>query len=366
MSVKAVAWVLDDLQGLKPGPSLVMLALADFADERNSCFPGQERIAARARCSRRSVIAYLKELQELGLVSVERRAYSHGASGVRRSSNRYILHVGKTYGLEDAKSAPSSKSAGHDESAKSALSSLECANAPLSKVQPVALKEPPVIEPPVPSPQPPKGLGEDPGAATPLGGAPDGAPGEESGDLDLDYVLEGLTPAQRGALLEALGANEISKPASDSLQQDQLVSLAREVLPAAMQAMGPASLAQVGEMISQRLEAGWTRGQLTAVLQGRELPTHVRSMVALVKARLRDDTPVESAPPAGMSMEPTTDSFASPWTHTLPDGRVITRRDLDGGAIFLDFSKARSQGLWRGDDRWEFAVVHGLEKYLMN
>ena len=89
VSVKAVAWVLDDLQGLKPGPTLVMLALADFADERNSCFPGQKTLAARARCSKRSVINYLKELQDLGLLSVETRFYSNGDSGIRRSSNHY-------------------------------------------------------------------------------------------------------------------------------------------------------------------------------------------------------------------------------------------------------------------------------------
>lgn len=149
MSVKAVAWVLDDLQGLKPGPTLVMLALADFADERNSCFPGQERIAARARCSKRSVITYLRELQELGLVSIESRFYSNGAKGIRRSSNRYILHVGKTYSLDDAKSAPTRKSPGRTKCAGFAPTSVESVNFGLSKVQPVALIDPPVIDPPV-------------------------------------------------------------------------------------------------------------------------------------------------------------------------------------------------------------------------
>ena len=146
MSVKAVSWVLDDLQGLKQGPSLVMLALADFADERNSCFPGQDRIAARARCSKRSVISHLKELEELGLISVERRTYSNGTGSIRRTSNRYVLHLDKAYSVEDAKSAPTRKRAGHAESAKPAPTSLEGANTPLSKVQPVALNEPPVIE----------------------------------------------------------------------------------------------------------------------------------------------------------------------------------------------------------------------------
>lgn len=94
MSVKAIAWVLDDLQALKPGPTLVMLALADFADERNSCFPGQERIAARARCSHRTVIHYLAELQALGLIEVETRTANDPDGEVHRLPNRYTLNVG--------------------------------------------------------------------------------------------------------------------------------------------------------------------------------------------------------------------------------------------------------------------------------
>ncbi|WP_147291511.1 helix-turn-helix domain-containing protein, partial [Corynebacterium senegalense] len=170
MSVKAVAWVLDDLQGLKPGPTLVMLALADFADERNSCFPGQERIAARARCSKRSVINYLRELQELGLISVESRTYSQGRGSIRRTSNRYILHVGKTYSLESAQSAPAKKPAGKSEDAESAPSNFQSAETRVSKVQPVAPKEPSVKEPPVP-PTPEGGRAAQPPGASPAGEA---------------------------------------------------------------------------------------------------------------------------------------------------------------------------------------------------
>lgn len=385
MSTKAVAWVLDDLQGLKPGPSLVMIALADFADERNSCFPGQDKIAKRARCSKRSVVAYLKELQSLGLISVERRVYSNGHSGVRRTSNRYILHVGKTYSLEDAKSAPSKESAGHNESARFAPSNFESANLPLSKVHPVALNEPPVIEPPVPSPQPPVESGETEWAAAPLGGAPDGAPGEGENSLDLGDVVAGLSPAQRSALLAALGVGEVAvastqpepqampvapvqAPAVEdaSRSQDELVGLAREVLPEPMQAMAPTALAQVGEMIAERLDAGWTRPQLAAVLRSRELPKHVRSLVALVKARLRDDTPVDAAPPAGTTFAPESETHeVAEWSHELANGRVVTRKDLDCGALAADFHHARAEGSWHGDNRWEFAAAVGIERYLL-
>lgn len=391
MSVKAVSWVLDDLQGLKQGPSLVMLALADFADERNSCFPGQDRIAARARCSKRSVISHLKELEELGLISVERRTYSNGTGSIRRTSNRYVLHLDKAYSVEDAKSAPTRKRAGHAERAKSAPTSLEGAKNPASKVQPVALNEPPVIEPPAlpPTPQ----VAE--GTAAPSGAEPAGSAGEGSSlqwtdrlaAISLALIGQGRLPegvtddelAQVRALQAAasdenadgvgfsVSDEDVITPVESSgnvaaAEADAQLELARQVLPAPMQAMGPTHLAKVGGELAKRLEAGWLPDQITAILASRQLPSQVRNLVALVLARLRDDVPVDQPPPAG------TDWSAGPssqrWSRTLADGRVVTRKDLDCGLLAIDFNHARQSGDWAGDDRMAFAVAVGIERYL--
>ncbi|WP_257203189.1 helix-turn-helix domain-containing protein [Corynebacterium cystitidis] len=93
MSVKYVAKVLDGHQGLKSGSSWVMLALAYYADERHSCFPGQGKIAARTRCSKRSVVSYLKELEEIGLISiyVGLKAMELAVSDGRRTGIFYTL-----------------------------------------------------------------------------------------------------------------------------------------------------------------------------------------------------------------------------------------------------------------------------------
>ena len=380
VSVKAVAWVLDDLQGLKPGPTLVMLALADFADERNSCFPGQKTLAARARCSKRSVINYLKELQDLGLLSVETRFYSNGDSGIRRSSNRYILHVGRTFSLEDANSAPSRKTTGHAEGANSAPSGLESAKLPVSKVQQVAPIEPPVIEPPVPPSIPPnyqdigssdEFLGEgsaSPPGAPPVGGAggekissfgfsPSAAQNESASDVRSSGSLVGVITSPEATSV----AGGESRRGATLHPSSADVELVCEVLPERMQAIPLRDYSKVAAAIRQRLEAGYSRKQITAILAARCLPDRIRHLTALVMARFRDDLPVNMPPPAASN------GGRVEWSHVLSDGRVVTRKDLDFGLLAIDFRSAQRSGDPRATsgDRLKFAVDQGIEKYII-
>ena len=371
-----MAWVLDDLQGLKPGPTLVMLALADFADERNSCFPGQKTLAARARCSKRSVINYLKELQDLGLLSVENRFYSNGDSGIRRSSNRYILHVGKTFTLEDARFALSRKNTGHAEGAKSAPSGLESAKLPVSKVQPVAPIEPPVIDPPVPPSIPPNHQMKDSsdeflgkGSAEPPGPPPDGGVGEEripspgfspsaaknesaSHSLSSGGLVDVITPTE---------ASPVSGGEVHSAPSPADIELVREVLPEAMQAIPLRDYPKIAAAIRQRLDVGYSRKQITAILAARCLPDRIRHLTALVMARFRDDLPINVPPPMA------SDDNRAEWSHTLADGRVITRRNIDFGLVAVDFRAAQRSGDLRATsgDRLSFAVERGIEKYII-
>lgn len=303
MSVKAVSWVLDDLQGLKPGPSLVMLALADFADERASCFPGRERIAGRARCSVRSVSNYLRELEELGLISVERRTYSDGHGRIRRTSNRYILHLERTYSTEDAKFAPSKEMPGSNESANSAPTIIEGANSPVSKVQPVAPKEPPVIEPPVP-PAPheqSKGESSDTGRASRSDGAT--APREES---------------------------ESSK------------RLIESCLPPEMQrGLAPRHRREVEQMLADRIDGGWTPQGIRDVLGARTLPPAVRSLFGLVRARLERDVPPDA--PVESGNEDTSAEDHRP-VYRLADGKAVPGTAIAWGDVTLAWSEAIAAG----------------------
>jgi hypothetical protein len=69
---------------------LLMLALADFADDHGVAFPSVERLAKKSRMSERNAHYVIKGLVEAGELSVER-----GAGG-RKGTNRYQILVNPT------------------------------------------------------------------------------------------------------------------------------------------------------------------------------------------------------------------------------------------------------------------------------
>ncbi|HEV8636990.1 MAG TPA: helix-turn-helix domain-containing protein [Chloroflexota bacterium] len=58
---------------LSAGAKLTYVGLLSFAWQDGSCFPGQETLAERVGAGRRSVVRYLQELQDLGLLVITRR-----------------------------------------------------------------------------------------------------------------------------------------------------------------------------------------------------------------------------------------------------------------------------------------------------
>ena len=89
MSVEASNWAWR-VEGLTPAERLALIALADYADENWSCFPGQEKLAVRICVSKRTVIRLLQALEEKGLIRRERRARPDGS----RTSDRFFLGQG--------------------------------------------------------------------------------------------------------------------------------------------------------------------------------------------------------------------------------------------------------------------------------
>lgn len=77
---------------------LVLLALADHADENGKCWPSMERIARKARMSIRTARRTIRKLEAAGLVSV--------SVSVGRSSNQYIVHMGNPDTMAGSGSKP--------------------------------------------------------------------------------------------------------------------------------------------------------------------------------------------------------------------------------------------------------------------
>lgn len=87
MSYKALNWAWE--AQLPMAQKFVLVALADMADEKETCYPGQERLAAMTGTSVSTVRRAVKALEEMGAIS--RRA--RGVAGGGRTSDRYYLHT---------------------------------------------------------------------------------------------------------------------------------------------------------------------------------------------------------------------------------------------------------------------------------
>ncbi len=80
MSLDATRWAWE--QKVKGTHKLVLLSLADRADERHACYPSVERLTADTGLNRKTVMDAISELEESGLISVDR---------LTGSGNRYRL-----------------------------------------------------------------------------------------------------------------------------------------------------------------------------------------------------------------------------------------------------------------------------------
>ena len=90
MTWAASAWALT--VPMPTSSKFVLLVLANFTDENESCFPGVSRLAETTGYSERSIKSCLALLEDEGLISRERRYTRFGG----RTSDRYVLNVGGT------------------------------------------------------------------------------------------------------------------------------------------------------------------------------------------------------------------------------------------------------------------------------
>ena len=75
-----------------PTVKAVLLAIANYADEEGVCWPSQEQLAEDTELSRHSIMRAVEQLEELGLLSRERRHRKDGS----RSSDLIMLDLSST------------------------------------------------------------------------------------------------------------------------------------------------------------------------------------------------------------------------------------------------------------------------------
>lgn len=89
MSIRAMNWAWD--REMVPTPKLILLALADAANERNECWPGVPFVARKCCVSERTVQRVLQDFSVSKLISIESR---FDAKNGRRIQNLYRLNIG--------------------------------------------------------------------------------------------------------------------------------------------------------------------------------------------------------------------------------------------------------------------------------
>lgn len=90
VSIRALNWAWS-VQGVTSTQKFLLVALADFADEEDACFPAQDRLASMIGTARETVSRNLGALEEVGLISRSRRSRVDGS----RTSDRFVLAVGQ-------------------------------------------------------------------------------------------------------------------------------------------------------------------------------------------------------------------------------------------------------------------------------
>jgi len=91
MSIKALNWAIE-YPDLKSGQKLLLIALANYADEDGACWPSIKTLMRITGMCNRSVIDNLSNLTQKGII--EKRA--RGVFGGGRKSNIYVLKVNES------------------------------------------------------------------------------------------------------------------------------------------------------------------------------------------------------------------------------------------------------------------------------
>ncbi len=94
MSFKASHWAVHEVRGLRPVERVLLLVLAEYADDRDCAWPSQDRLADNVETSLSTLRRCLVRLEALGLLTREHRWVMDEAGDTHRATNVYQLHVG--------------------------------------------------------------------------------------------------------------------------------------------------------------------------------------------------------------------------------------------------------------------------------
>ena len=302
MSILAMTWAWG-LMDLDQSQTLVLLALADAANDDGVCWPSQAEIGRKARLKDRAVRNQIRSLEAMGLVSVSSRSTSQG-----RKTNVYRLNVGCDFSLQSKQPARNAGWVEGSEPEPVDNPTFRCNQSnrhempvgdPTGTVMPVAtgtvmpvatLYQTPNIQTPNLTPPPPVvegsvGLGT--GFADRVA-----VEGESASPVATSAPPEGCRGPQKPRRSPKSEADRGAESASEA----DLAILAACV-PASMRVMDARGLGLVVDLLRERLDAGWAPGEIKRLLDS-PLPDRVARMSGFVASRLRRLVAVGESPRA--------------------------------------------------------------------
>ena len=316
MSVRAStwAWSLEEVMGSE---ALVLLALADQANDEGLCWPSQEKLAPKARQSVSTLRRSLRSLEKMGLLTTITRSSTRG-----RRSNLYLLHIGARPDL----SMRSARTVNLGEDAAQACQMLEEASSAVfvankatgqfdrlpqsvigDRLQPVTGDRLPYIEPSLrttkPNPTLPTALARSQAASAGVGSggktSTQGTKGTRNVPVEGPGVPVGEVKPRPGSRVQA-GSFKGLKTAEVGLSEQER-ALVGACLPVWMASLDKRGAHKVAEALKERVDAGWQPSQIRGLLDGNP-PSQVIHMASLVLNRLERNVDIDCAP-ARLSVE---------------------------------------------------------------
>lgn len=318
MSIWAVNWAFQ-LDVPNQTHKLVLLSLANFADDEDEAWPHVETLAKMASVSVRSVFRALAALEAAGLISRTMGLRENAGGGLRKSNSLYRLHVpdevsrraGRGEGRPKLlREAPSGSQ--HDTGVMLAAvadktpSGSQCdtgvtladqhdtgGTTNMTPVSCLYKENPSHIEPPTPlPPRPSSAAVVSADGSGGVGSGPESDPDVEDSRGGVGLPAAGSAPAGGWAVSPAT-ETDVAPATERDVAADW--ALVRRVLPGPMQVLDDDGVATVVPLLRERLAAGWTVTDLRAHLAGNPIPARVRHLAGLVAHRL-SKLPPEGAP----------------------------------------------------------------------
>ncbi|WP_151550487.1 MULTISPECIES: hypothetical protein [unclassified Corynebacterium] len=125
-----------------------------------------------------------------------------------------------------------------------------------------------------------------------------------------------------------------------------------ECLPSRMaEQLPPSKISQIAGYLGERLAAGWQPGRIREVLDGRALPDQVSNMTGLVIARLRDDVPVDAAPPSRDELRK---------RRLERRDALLSEREQESEVVAAESERSAEERLAAAKRRRELLAEHGI------